>query len=253
MTMSVSRSSVDDAEIARFSAMAAEWWDPTGKFRPLHKFNPVRLTYLKSSISRHFGRDGKASDALSGLDALDIGCGGGLLAEPLTRLGANVTGVDASEVNIGIARNHAETMGLSIDYRAGTAEALAVAGARYDVVLAMEIVEHVADLDLFVGSCAGLVKPGGLLVMATLNRTAKSFALAGVGAEYLLRWLPPGTHDWSKFVKPDELSAAIETHGLTIRDETGVTYNPLADRWSLAPGDLSVNYMLLAERPGEAG
>ncbi|MDR3494215.1 MAG: bifunctional 2-polyprenyl-6-hydroxyphenol methylase/3-demethylubiquinol 3-O-methyltransferase UbiG [Ancalomicrobiaceae bacterium] len=251
--MSASRSTVDDAEIARFSAMAAEWWDPTGKFRPLHKFNPVRLTYLKASLARQFGRDANAPDALSGLDVLDIGCGGGLLSEPLTRLGAKVTGVDASATNIGVARSHAEVMGLAIDYRADTAEALVEAGEHYDVVLAMEIVEHVADLDLFVGACAGLVKPGGLLVMATLNRTAKSFALAILGAEYVLRWLPVGTHDWSRFVKPEELSAAIEAHGLKIRDETGVTFNPLADRWSLAPGDMSVNYMLLAERPGAAG
>jgi 2-polyprenyl-6-hydroxyphenyl methylase/3-demethylubiquinone-9 3-methyltransferase len=245
-----SRTTVDDAEIRRFSAMADDWWSPTGKFRPLHKFNPTRLAYIKTQICSHFGRDERSATALTDLAILDIGCGGGLLSEPLARLGANVTGADASATNIEVAKLHAATSGLTIDYRASTAEAIADAGETFDVVLAMEIIEHVSDVDLFLAECARMVRPGGLLLVATLNRTPKSFALAIVGAEYLLRWLPVGTHDWSKFVKPSEVIAAVETSGLSVIDKTGVSFNPLLDRWSLNARDLDVNYMVLAGRIG---
>ncbi|MCW1841978.1 bifunctional 2-polyprenyl-6-hydroxyphenol methylase/3-demethylubiquinol 3-O-methyltransferase UbiG [Prosthecomicrobium hirschii] len=241
-------STVDDAEIRRFSAMAAEWWNPAGKFRPLHKFNPVRLGYIKQEVSARFGRDAQAPDAFAGLSLLDIGCGGGLLSEPMARLGATVVGADASETNIEVARLHAAEAGLAIDYRATTAEDLAASGATFDVVLAMEIVEHVADVGLFVSTVAGMVRPGGLLIMATLNRTLKSYALAIVGAEYVLRWLPRGTHDWRKFLTPAELSRHIEASGLTVIDRVGVVYDPLRDRWSRNARDLDVNYMLLAGR-----
>jgi 2-polyprenyl-6-hydroxyphenyl methylase/3-demethylubiquinone-9 3-methyltransferase len=241
-------STVDDAEIRRFSAMAAEWWNPAGKFRPLHKFNPVRLGYIKQEVSARFGRDAQAPDAFAGLSLLDIGCGGGLLSEPMARLGASVVGADASETNIEVARLHAAEAGLAIDYRATTAEDLAASGATFDVVLAMEIVEHVADVGLFVSTVAGMVKPGGLLIMATLNRTLKSYALAIVGAEYVLRWLPRGTHDWRRFLTPAELSRHIEASGLTVIDRVGVVYDPLRDRWSRNARDLDVNYMLLAGR-----
>lgn len=240
---------VDDAEIRRFEAMAAEWWSATGKFSSLHKFNPTRLAYIKDRVCGHFGRDARGGRAFEGLRVLDIGCGGGLLSEPMARLGADLVSADASELNIEIARVHAAQTGLSIDYRATTAEALAEAGESFDVVLAMEIIEHVADVPLFVDRCAAMVRPGGLMFIATLNRTAKAFALAIVGAEYVLGWVPRGTHDWSKFLKPAEVEAAIQPTGLSIVDLTGVTYNPLADRWSLNPRDLDVNYMLLATRP----
>jgi 2-polyprenyl-6-hydroxyphenyl methylase/3-demethylubiquinone-9 3-methyltransferase len=247
---SAPRTTVDDAEIRRFSAMADDWWSPTGKFRPLHKFNPTRLAYIKSQLCRHFGRDARSATALSDLKVLDIGCGGGLLSEPLARLGAIVTGADASATNIEVAKLHAATSGLKIDYRATTAEAIAAGDETFDVVLAMEIIEHVSDVDLFVTECARMVRPGGLLLIATLNRTPKSFALAILGAEYVLRWLPIGTHDWSKFVRPVELVTAIESGGLDIIDQTGVSFNPLLDRWSLNPRDLDVNYMVLAGRGG---
>jgi len=244
------RTTVDDAEIRRFSAMAADWWSPTGKFRPLHKFNPTRIGYIKAKLCDHFGRDPKGAAPLAGLKILDIGCGGGLLSEPLARLGATVTGSDASGTNIEVAKIHAATSGLAIDYRATTAEAIAGAGETFDVVLAMEIVEHVSDVDLFIGECARMVAPGGLLLVATLNRTPKSFALAIIGAEYLLRWLPVGTHDWRKFVKPAELAAPMRGGGLDIVEETGVSFNPITDRWSLDARDMDVNYMILARRPG---
>ncbi len=240
-------STVDEAEVARFSAMAAEWWDPRGKMAPLHKFNPVRLGYIREQAVERFGRDPKRLDVLAGLRILDIGCGAGILSEPLARLGADMVGADPSEANIEAARVHASESGLAIDYRATTAEALADAGERFDVVLAMEVVEHVSDVALFVGRCAEMVKPGGLMIAATLNRTLKSFALAIVGAEYILRWLPVGTHQWDKFVTPNELEIALAQGGLRVIDERGVVYNPLADRWSLSR-DTDVNYMLTAER-----
>ncbi|WP_417769372.1 bifunctional 2-polyprenyl-6-hydroxyphenol methylase/3-demethylubiquinol 3-O-methyltransferase UbiG [Stappia sp.] len=243
-----SKGTVDDAEVARFSAMAAEWWDPAGKFRPLHKFNPVRLAYIKEQVSARFGRDARAADAFTGLRILDIGCGGGLLCEPMARLGATVTGADASATNIEVARIHADTSGLAIDYRATTAEALAEAGELYDVVLNMEVVEHVADVPLYLEACARLVKPGGLMFMATINRTLKAYALAIVGAEYVLRWLPVGTHNFDKLVRPDELEGPLSAAGLEVIDRCGVSYNPLADSWRRS-ADMDVNYMMLFSRP----
>jgi len=242
-----SGSTVEAAEVEHFSTLADEWWDPRGKMAVLHRFNPLRLGYIKSAACRHFGRDEQRLDALAGLRILDIGCGGGLLSEPLARLGAAVVGADPAEANIAAARRHAAGAGVAVDYRAASAEALADAGERFDIVLAMEVVEHVADLGLFVERCAEMVKPGGLMITATLNRTLKSFALAIVGAEYVLRWLPRGTHQWDKFVTPNELEATLHRHGLSVSDETGVIYNLLADRWQLST-DMDVNYMLVAEK-----
>lgn len=238
---------IDPAEVARFEAIAKTWWDPKGPMAVLHKFNPVRLTFIRDLACARFGRDPKTMRSLADLTLVDIGCGGGVLSEPLARLGAQVTGLDPAPTNIAVARGHAEAGGLSIDYRQQTIEALVAEGARYDIVLAMEVVEHVADVEAFVSACCAAVKPGGLLVMATLNRTLKSYALAIVGAEYVLRWLPRGTHDWEKFVTPDELGAAIERGGLELGESTGVVYNPLSDRWSAAR-DMDVNYMLAAYR-----
>jgi 2-polyprenyl-6-hydroxyphenyl methylase/3-demethylubiquinone-9 3-methyltransferase len=240
-------STIDETEVARFSAMAAEWWDPRGKMAVLHKFNPIRLAYVRDAACRTFARDARQLDCLKDLRILDIGCGGGVLSEPLARLGASVVGADPAERNIAAATLHAAESEVAVDYRATTAEALADAGERFDVVLAMEVVEHVADVGLFVRRCGEMVKPGGLMIAATINRTLKSFALAIVGAEYVLRWLPRGTHRWDKFVTPDELEIAMERAGLRTIDERGVIYNPLADRWSLSR-DLDVNYMVLAER-----
>jgi 2-polyprenyl-6-hydroxyphenyl methylase/3-demethylubiquinone-9 3-methyltransferase len=246
MTMAPPESStVDPDEVARFAALAEQWWDPRGKMGVLHKFNPVRLGFIKEAACRQFDRDARRLDALSGLRMLDIGCGGGLLCEPLARLGAAMVGADPAERNIAAARLHADQSGLPVDYRATTAEALADAGERFDVVLAMEVVEHVADVALFVKRCAEMVNPGGLLIAATLNRTLKSFALAIVGAEYVLGWLPRGTHSWDKFVTPNELEAAVERNGLRVIEETGVIYNLLADRWQIST-DMDVNYMLTA-------
>jgi len=240
-------STVDPAEVERFSTLAAEWWNPRGKMAPLHKFNPVRIGYIRDQAAVRFARDAKRLDSMKGLRILDIGCGGGILSEPLARLGAEMLGADPAQPNIAAARLHAADVGLAIDYRATTAEALAEAGERFDIVLAMEVVEHVADVNLFVRLTAAMVKPGGLMIAATLNRTLKSFALAIVGAEYILRWLPRGTHQWDKFVTPNELEIALELGGLRVIDEAGVVYNPLADQWRLA-SDLDVNYMLTAER-----
>ena len=239
---------VDQEEVARFSRLAGEWWDPQGPMAALHKFNPVRLAYIRDRTAEHFGRDPRSLDSQAGLRFLDIGCGAGILSEPLARLGAAVVGADPSAENIAAAKAHAARSSVGIDYRATTAEALAAAGESFDVVLAMEVVEHVTDVGVFIAHAAALVKPGGLLFVATLNRTAKSFALAIVGAEYILRWLPRGTHQWDKFVRPDELETAIETGGLRVTDETGVIYNLLADRWQLGR-DMDVNYMLVAEKP----
>ncbi len=238
-------SSVDPAEIAKFSALAEEWWDPAGKFRPLHKLNPTRLAFVRDRIAEHFGRDPLAERPLAGLSLLDVGCGGGLLAEPLSRLGAEVTGIDASERNIKVAALHAAESGLAIDYRHAAAEDLAGAGARFDAVLNMEVVEHVADLGGFLAASGALVKPGGAMVVATLNRTPKSFLLGIVGAEYLLRWLPPGTHDWRRFVRPSELARELAAGGLTVTEIAGMAYNPLTDDWRLAR-DTAVNYMVFA-------
>ena len=239
------RSSIDPDEIARFEAMAAEWWDPHGKFRPLHKFNPVRLAWIRDRLLARFGRDGASPRPLEGLRILDIGCGGGLVSEPMARLGAEVVGVDASHRNVEVARIHAAQGGLAIDYRQGTAEDLLAAGERFDAVLSLEVVEHVADPAAFLGACAGLVAPGGALFVATINRTPQAFALAIVGAEYVLRWLPRGTHSWSKFVRPSEVAAALRPTGLELREFAGMSYNPLRDAWS-AGRDLGVNYIAYA-------
>src|SRR5215217_182518 len=212
-------STVDAAEVARFSALAAEWWDPRGKMAPLHKFNPVRLAYIRDQVTLHFERDPKRLDSLKDLRVLDIGCGGGVLSEPLARLGASVLGADPAAANIEVAHRHAVQSGLIVNYRCTTAEALADAGERFDVVLAMEVVEHVTDVTEFVRPCGEMVKPGGLMIVATINRTFKSFALAIVGAEYVLRWLPRGTHHWDKLVTPDELEAVLERNGLQVVDE----------------------------------
>jgi 2-polyprenyl-6-hydroxyphenyl methylase/3-demethylubiquinone-9 3-methyltransferase len=247
MTETTTRSaadSIDAAEVAKFTALAEAWWDPAGQFRPLHRLNPTRLAYIRNRTAARFGRDPLAAAPLAGLAILDIGCGGGLLSEPLARMGAKVTGLDAGERNIAIARRHAEASGVTVDYRVGAAEDLAASGARFDVVLAMEVVEHVADPPGFLGAAATLAGPGGLLIVATLNRTAKAFALAIVGAEYLLRWLPRGSHDWRRFLKPSEVAAMLRPHGLQPAEAVGVVYSPLTDKWRLAPGDLDVNYMM---------
>ena len=247
MVVGMTQTSVDPREVERFARMAANWWDPRGPMAPLHKLNPVRVGYIRDQACARFGREAKHLGCLKGLRILDIGCGAGILSEPLARLGADMIGIDPAAENIEVARLHAAESGVAVDYRATTAETLAEAGERFDIVLAMEVVEHVVDVPAFVATCASMVKPGGLLVMATLNRTMKSFALAIVGAEYILRWLPRGTHQWDKFVRPQELEAAIEDAGLDVIGERGVIYNPLADRWQLS-SDMDVNYMLAAAR-----
>ena len=236
--------SIDDAEVARFESVAAEWWDSEGKFRPLHRMNPIRVGYIRDALCRHFGRTVGDPRPLDDLRIADVGCGGGLLCEPMARLGARVTGVDAGEEAVSIARLHAGQMGLEIDYRQSTAEALAAGGTTFDAVLALEIVEHVADIDAFLAAIASLVRPGGALIMSTLNRTPKSFGLAIVGAEYLLRWVPRGTHDWRKFVRPSELAGRLRRQGLEIDDVQGLVFNPLSGAWSLSDRDLEVNYLL---------
>jgi len=250
MTTGNTNSTIDQSEVDRFSAMAAEWWNPSGKFRPLHKFNPVRLTYIKQQVCERFGRDIKDPKAFKGLRFLDIGCGGGLLCEPMARMGATIVGADASEVNIEVAKIHAAQSGLEIDYRAETAEALEEEGEKFDVVLNMEVVEHVADVDLFMSKCANMVKPGGLMFVATINRTMKAKALAIFMAENVLRWLPRGTHQYEKLVKPEELEAPLNARGMNIIDRTGVFYNVLQDSWNKSR-DMDVNYMIMAERPGK--
>ncbi len=240
--------SIDADEVAKFSAMAADWWNPTGKFKPLHRFNPVRLGFIRDTAEAHFGIEGGLREPLKGLRVLDIGCGGGLVSEPMARLGANVTSVDASEANIKTAMTHASEQGLEIDYRVGTAEALLDSDeAPFDMVLNMEVVEHVADPDQFLADCANLVAPGGLMIVATLNKTAKALATAVIGAEYILRWLPPGTHDWSKFLPPEQVREALIGAGLDAEPAQGVAYAPLTGRWNLST-DTSVNYMVVARR-----
>ena len=232
----------DPSEIAKFEAMAAEWWDPKGKFKPLHMMTPIRLGYITTQIATEFGRDLKAPRPFEGLRLLDIGCGGGLLSEPMARLGAQVVGADAAPKNIEVARLHADQVGLDIDYRAETAEALLAAAESFDAVLAMEIVEHVAEPPAFVQACHDLLRPGGVLVMSTLNRTARSFAAAIVGAEWVMRWLPKGTHEWSRFITPEELAAMMQASGLKVVDRRGMVFNPLSWGWSLSDRDMSVNY-----------
>lgn len=243
--------SIDPDEVAKFSAIAAEWWDPKGKFRPLHRFNPVRLGFIRDTIEAHFGAAKTKHKPLDGLRILDIGCGGGLVSEPMSRLGASVTAVDASEANIKTAMTHAEQGGLKIDFRAGTVEGLIEAGeAPFDVVLNLEVVEHVANPQTFLTDCAGLVRSGGLTIVATLNRTAKAYALAIVGAEYVLGWLPKGTHEFEKFLKPREIETVLTQAGLLVKEPQGVSYTPLLDEWRLSSDD-KVNYMMVATRPEE--
>ena len=242
------KSTIDARDVARFEKLGAEWWSVKGPMGQLHRLNPVRVAFIRDHACRHFGnRDPRAPLPLARLRVLDIGCGGGILCEPLARLGASVTGIDPGATNIGIARSHAAQSGLAVDYRAATSEVLAAEGARFDMVLAMEVVEHVTDVSSFVATAAAMVEPGGLFFGATLNRTLKSFALAIVGAEYVLRWLPRGTHNWNQFVTPEEFSRFVRRGGLRVIERTGVVYNPLMDAWA-ASGDLEVNYMLAAER-----
>ena len=250
---SVDAPSVDAGEIAKFTAIAEAWWDPEGKFRPLHRLNPVRLAFIRDRLCAHFGRDPKADKPLSGLKLLDVGCGGGLLSEPLARLGAEVTGLDAAEKNVRIAALHAAESGVAVDYRHGSVEDMAAGPKRFDAVLTLEVVEHVADVGSFLGAAATLVRPGGAMILSTLNRTPKAFLMAIVGAEYVLRWLPRGTHDWRRFLKPSELAAALRRAGLEVEELCGMAYNPLTDGWRLAPRDLDVNYLMLAVKPETAG
>jgi len=258
------KTTIDPEEIARFSAIADEWWDPKGKFAPLHRINPLRIEYIVGRVvgNRLSGEEINISltpqpstlNPLKDLSLLDIGCGGGLIAEPMARLGANVTAIDASEKNIAVAKLHAQTQGLSIDYRCATAEALAYPESQipnpesFDIVLALEIIEHVANIPIFVEACAKLVKPGGLLIMSTINRTAKSYALAIVGAEYILRWLPIGTHTWSKFVRPHELVRVLEKNGVVLSDMQGMVMNPLTFKWRWDAKDVSVNYIITGRK-----
>jgi len=246
-TSELKAASVDEAEIAKFNRLAAEWWDPNGKFRPLHQFNPVRLQFIRDVAAAHFQRDAKGLKPFVGLTLLDIGCGGGLLSEPMARMGFSVLGADPSAKNIRTAATHAEGLGLTLHYRAATAETLAEEGTAFDLVLNMEVVEHVADLGAFLRVCARLIKPGGFMLIATLNRTLKSLALAKIGAEYVLRWLPPGTHDWNRFVTPEELRSHLERAGLVDTRLQGVAFDPLRWEWRLS-ADTDVNYMVMAER-----
>ncbi|TAN61832.1 MAG: bifunctional 2-polyprenyl-6-hydroxyphenol methylase/3-demethylubiquinol 3-O-methyltransferase UbiG [Magnetospirillum sp.] len=230
-------------EVARFTAMAEAWWDPLGKFKPLHRFNPVRLDFMRRHFAAHFGRDAAEMRPFEGLTLLDVGCGGGLLSEPLARMGFAVTGIDAGARNVAVAALHAEQSGIAIDYRVSTPEALDP-GLSFDVVLCMEVVEHVTDVAVFLEAAAQRLKPGGLFVGATLNRTAKCWALAVVGAEYILRWLPKGTHDWNKFVRPSEFSAMLRGVGIEVRRMAGMAYSPLTDTWRETE-NLDINYMVL--------
>jgi 2-polyprenyl-6-hydroxyphenyl methylase / 3-demethylubiquinone-9 3-methyltransferase len=248
-----SASTVDAAEVAKFEAMAAEWWNPEGKFKPLHMLNPCRLDYIVQQIGAEFGRDPKARRPFAGLRLLDIGCGGGLLSEPMARLGAQVVGADAAARNIPVARLHAEQMGLEIDYRHTTAEALARAGESFDVLLNMEVVEHVPDPRAYLAACRSLLRPGGLMVCSTINRNPKSFLLAIVGAERIMRWLPRGTHDWARFITPDELYALLRAAGLEPVDRKGFVFNPVRWSWFVSDRDLSVNYVTASVRSHDAG
>lgn len=237
---------VDATEIAHFNAMAQDWWAPDGPFRPLHRLNPARLEFLSTTLTAHFNRDGSKIRALEGLSLLDIGCGGGLISEPMCRLGAEVTGVDAGVDNIDAARAHAALSGLEINYRATAAENLIAEKATFDIVLALEIIEHTADPAAFVACLSGLVKPGGIVIISTLNRTAKSWAMAIAGAEYVLRWVPRGTHDWKKFMKPSEVAHLMRASGLELRSLKGLVFDPLGQTWELSDKDLGVNYFAVA-------
>ena len=244
----VETTTIDPEDVARFSAIADEWWDPDGKFKPLHRFNPIRLQYIRDRLCAQFGRDTQSLRPFDGLRFLDVGCGGGLISEPLSRMGADVTGIDASDRNVGTARVHAEKSGLDIDYRVTTVEELAAMGDTFDAVISMEVVEHVADVDLFLDGCATLMDANGAIVLATLNRTPKSFAFGIVGAEYIMRWLPRGTHDWKKFVRPSELARGLRRNRVSVDDISGLTFNPLSGEWKIS-NDVSVNYVLFGTRP----
>jgi 2-polyprenyl-6-hydroxyphenyl methylase/3-demethylubiquinone-9 3-methyltransferase len=249
MTELTQNTSVDPAEVERFSRIAAEWWDTKGKFAPLHRFNPVRLAFIRAQALERFERNPEAMKPFEGLRLLDIGCGGGLLCEPMRRLGFEVTGVDASERNIGTASTHAAEQGLEIDYRCGTAEGLLAAGEpSFDVVLNMEVVEHTADPAQFLRDTSKLVAPGGIMIIATLNRTLKALALAKFGAEYVLNWLPRGTHDWRKFLTPDEVRLFLSPEPVAVEGPFGVVFEPRANRWRQS-ADTSVNYMMLVKKP----
>jgi len=248
--MSPASPSIDAEEVERFSALADTWWDPKGSMAPLHRLNPARLGFLRQTLAAHFDRDARSLSPFRGLRILDVGCGGGLISEPLARLGAVVTGIDAADANIAVARAHARDAHLDIDYRQASAEELSAVGERFDAVLALEIVEHVADLDAFLAAAAALVRPGGAFIASTLNRTPKSLLFAIVGAEYVLGWLPRGTHRWDRFLKPSELAAALRRHGLQSRDIRGLVYDLLAGEWWLGR-DLGVNYLIFAVRPTE--
>lgn len=253
MTSAAKPSTVDAAEVAQFSAIAEQWWDERGKFAPLHRMNPTRLSYIRERIESHFGRltgpESESATPLKNLTLLDVGSGGGLICEPMARLGATVTGIDASGENIAVAQTHAAEVGLTVEYHATTAEALADTGQQYDIVLALEIIEHVADIALFYDALTALVKPGGLIIMSTMNRTAKAFAMAIVGAEYVLRWLPRGTHDWNKFVKPSEMADSLTKRGFATPTPMGIVFSPLSGKFSLNSSDLDVNYLLSATKP----
>ncbi|MCB9957054.1 MAG: bifunctional 2-polyprenyl-6-hydroxyphenol methylase/3-demethylubiquinol 3-O-methyltransferase UbiG [Rhodospirillaceae bacterium] len=247
--MSATSATLDRSEIDHFDRLGGEWWNAGGEFELLHRMNPVRIGFLCDQARLRFGGDAASVHPFAGRTALDVGCGGGILAEPLARLGAQTTGIDASGEAIAAATEHAAAAGLDIAYRQETAEGLAATGAQFDIVTAMEIVEHVADMPAFLAALATLVKPGGLLAMSTLNRTARSFALAIVGAEYVMGWVARGTHDWRKFVRPSELAAGLRRQGLEVTAMAGMKLDPLRRQWSLAPHDLSINYLTAAGKP----
>lgn len=246
---SISASTIDPDEIARFTAMADAWWDTQGNFAPLHRINPVRVGFLRQQIMRHFDRHGESATPLKNISLLDVGCGGGLISEPMARLGATTTGIDAGLENIKTAALHAQQAGLAIDYRCHSAEELAASGVQYDAVLALEIIEHTANPEIFYQALIQLVKPGGMLILSTLNRTAKSYALGIVAAEWLLRWVPRGTHQWQRFIKPSEMAAALRRHGMVVGEVTGLVYQPLQHQFALNPRDLDVNYLMAATKP----
>lgn len=245
MSVSATASSVDPLEVEKFSRMAAEWWDPAGKFAPLHKFNPVRLKFIRETALSHFRRDPKSLKPFNELSLLDIGCGGGLLSEPMAKMGFAVTGVDPSEKNIGTAKSHAVQSGIAIDYRTADAESLVSEKQKFDVILNMEVVEHVVDLEGYLSATASLVKPGGIMFVATINKTLKALALAKVAAEYILGWLPPGTHDWDKFIEPNRLRVMLEDSGLNILKTQGIVFDLFAWDWRLS-SSTDVNYLIVA-------